>query len=137
MEEVTVTEHVTSVVRSLRGALLVIATVLAVLALLAMHSVVAQASPAMASHGVAQSAEASHGSAPQSVEHCPCPGDSDSSMSMAECTPVAALTGVVSVASLRAQWAVAAPLPTPPSRSASAVTGALTPSLHTLSINRT
>ncbi|WP_307784156.1 DUF6153 family protein [Salinibacterium sp. NG22] len=133
----TVTQQATNVVQSLRAALLVIAALLAIVALVAMHSVAADAAPAMTGHTIAQSAAASHDSEPSSVEHCPCPSDSDSSMSMAECTPVAALTGVVALASFRAQWAVAAPLLSPNAHNAGPVTGAITPSLHALSINRT
>ncbi|MGJ8720226.1 MAG: hypothetical protein ACSHW9_00155 [Salinibacterium amurskyense] len=134
---VTVMEQATNVVRSLRAALVVIATLLAVVALLAMHSVAADAAPAVTGHAVALSSAASHDSEPSSVEHCPCPSDSDSSMSMAECTPIAALTGVVAPASLRSQCALAGPLPASHSLNTGAILGAPAPSLHALSINRT
>ncbi|WP_307784308.1 MULTISPECIES: hypothetical protein [unclassified Salinibacterium] len=133
----TVTQQATNVVQSLRAALLVIATLLAVVALLAMHSAAAGAAPAMTGHAIAQSAAASHDSEPSSAEHCPCPSDSDSSMSMVDCTPVAALTGVVAPASLRSQCALAGPLTASHSQSTGAILGAPAPSLHALSINRT
>ncbi|MBH0130892.1 hypothetical protein I6E56_11035 [Salinibacterium sp. NK8237] len=134
---VTVTQQATNVVQSLRAALLVIAALLAIVALVAMHSVAADAAPAMTGHTIAQSAAASHDSEPSSVEHCPCPSDSDSSMSMAECTPIAALTGVVAPASLRSQCALAGPHPASHPLNTGAILGAPAPSLHALSINRT
>jgi hypothetical protein len=78
-----------------------------------------------------------HGSDSPRVELCPCPSDSGSSMTMAECTPVAALAGLVAVASLRAECAGFAPTAPVASGSAGTLVHAQTPSLHALSISRT
>lgn len=134
---VSVTEQATSAVRSLRAALVMLAALLTVVALLAMHSVAANEGPVAVGQETTQSANTSHGSEPSSVEHCPCPSDPDSTMSMADCTPVAALTSVVAAASLRTDWVVAAPRARHTSQDAGAVMCAQAPSLHALSISRT
>ena len=160
------TEQATNVVRALRAALLLIAALLAVVALLMMHSVAAEASTTTAASasssvlpgslqsaghisGVAETSPEPgeqaathsdvipHGSDSPRVELCPCPSDSGSSMTMAECTPVAALAGLVAVASLRAECAGFAPTVPAASGSAGVLVHAQTPSLHALSISRT
>ncbi|QYH34556.1 hypothetical protein [Salinibacterium sp. M195] len=134
---VGVTGQATNVVRTLRAALLLIAALLTVVALVTMHSVAADASTASAAtaHATIHTDAVPHDSDEPSAELCPCPGDSGSSMT--ECTPVAALAGLVAVASLRAESAGFAPTAPVTSGHAGALGHTPTPSLHALSISRT
>jgi len=136
---VGVTGQATNVVRTLHADLLLIAALLTVVALVTMHSVAANASTTSAAtqHSTIHTDVIPHGSDAPSVELCPCPGDSGSSMTMAECTPVAALAGLVTVASLRAECAGFAPTAAVASGHAGTLGHAKTPSLHALSISRT
>lgn len=138
------TGQATNVIRALRAALLLIAALLTVLALVMMHAVAADANTQHASstHGVSEHAVIHtdvipHKSDSPSVELCPCPVGSGSSMTMADCSPVAALTGLVVVASLRAECAGFAPIAPVESQNAGTLAHAQTPSLHALSISRT
>ncbi|WP_010205501.1 hypothetical protein [Salinibacterium sp. PAMC 21357] len=136
---VGVAGQATNIVRTLHAALLLIAALLTVVALVMMHSVAADASTTSAAtaHSAIHTDVIPHGSGTPSIELCPCPGDSGSSMSMAECAPVAAPAGLVAVASLRAECAGFAPIAPATSAHAGTLGHAKTPSLYALSISRT
>lgn len=130
------TEQATNVVRALRAALLLLAAVLAVISLVMMHSVAVNASDNLGD-SASTSVNTSHGSDAPGVEQCPCPCSPNSAMVMAECTPVAALGGVVAVASLRALCVATEPLLQRNAHRAGAIAPETPPSLHVLSISRT
>ncbi|EAR24707.1 hypothetical protein A20C1_11531 [marine actinobacterium PHSC20C1] len=153
-----VTEQAVNVVRTVRAALVLIAALLAVMALVMMHAAVVDASatpgaltpssavhvggiadaqPSGIEHAAVHSDVIPHGSDFPNVELCPCPGDSGSSMTTAECTPVAALTGLVVIASLRAECVGFEPTEPVALPHAGTLVHAQTPSLHVLSISRT
>lgn len=141
----------TNSVRLLRATLLLVTAVMVAVSLVAMHSVVTSASsgsdlgeePSVSAvMNVSANASVSaamnvNGPDAASVELCPCPGGSDSSAVMTECTSVATLGGPVAVAALRAECAELAPV----SPRAAPYTGTLAPptapSLFVLSISRT